>query len=147
MNDYPICILPPNFLITYADGTENVQYIRLDAEAGLLLNLPPNTTAEALETALGAELTSATGRLKTGDTVTYDGAEYRVIIMGDVDKNGAVNAADAAVILRATVKLESLDALQLAAANLGFAASYSTADAAKILRYSVKLEPTLGKVG
>ena len=145
-NGYPICVLPPNFLVTGTDGIESLQYVQLDAEAGLLLNLPPNTTAEALETAFGAELMSATGRLKTGDTVTYDGAEYRVIIMGDVDKNGAVNAADAAVILRATVKLETLDALQLAAANLGFAASYTAADAAKILRYSVKLEPTLGKV-
>ena len=111
------------------------------------MNLPPNTTAEAPEAALGAELLTATDKLKTGDTVTYEGEEYRVIVMGDVDKTGTVNTADAAVILRATVKLETLDTLQLAAANLGFAASYTAADAAKILRYSVKLEPTLGKVG
>ena len=140
------------------------------------MNLPPNTTAEAPEAALGAELLTATDKLKTGDTVTYEGEEYRVIVMGDVDKTGTVNTADAAVILRATVKLETLDTLQLAAANLGFAASYTAAAvilratvklesldalqlaaanlgfaasytaAAKILRYSVKPESTLGKV-
>ena len=149
-NGYPIVLYvePPYIAVTNAEGMEVKQYIRLDAEAGLLLNLPPQTTAEMLKAALGEELlTQCTGLLKTGDIVFYQNAQYRVIVMGDVDKTGTVNAADAAVILRATVKLESLDALQLAAANLGFATSYTAADAAKILRYSVKLEPTLGKVG
>lgn len=135
----------PYFKLTDPNGVRVRQYVKIDTEAGQIGNLPPATTTADLEEVMHAELTSATGALKTGDTVTYNGAAYRVVVMGDVDKNGKVTSADAAMLLRATVRLTVLDELQTAAASIFSHGSFDTTDAAKILRYIVKLEYTLGE--
>ena len=60
--------------------------------------------------------------------------------LGDVDGNGKIEAADARLALRASVKLETLTAEQTLAANVDGDAFVTSADARLILRAAVKLE-------
>lgn len=65
------------------------------------------------------------------------------VLAGDADCSGAVNAADAAAILRYMVKLDVLGAQALRNADVDGKAGVTAADAAVILRYTVKLEAVL----
>ena len=66
--------------------------------------------------------------------------EVDPFVLGDVDGNAAVTAADAAKILRYIVRLEPLTAEQLIAADANEDGKITAADAAAILRYIVKLD-------
>ena len=72
--------------------------------------------------------------------VPYVEPEY---ILGDVDGDKNISAADARLALRASVKLEKLTETQTKAANVDKKDGVTAADARLILRASVKLE-TLG---
>lgn len=61
-------------------------------------------------------------------------------IMGDVTRDGDVNASDAALILRYNVKLEKLDVQQLSLADVTKDGDVNASDAAKILRFVVGLD-------
>ncbi len=63
--------------------------------------------------------------------------------VGDADLNGLVNTADAASILRATVKLCVPNVYATRAADTDGNGSANAADAARILRFTVKLEQAL----
>ncbi|MDO4564350.1 MAG: leucine-rich repeat protein [Clostridia bacterium] len=139
-------LLMDYFVVVNPDGSISRQYAEIDEDNCIITNLPPNTTAEQLATKLGADVGSLSGKLKTGDKVTVNDTEYTVIVMGDVDSNGDVNAMDAASVLRAIVRLITLNSEQAQAANTSFSNTYSAADAASILRFIVRLEATLGKV-
>jgi len=60
--------------------------------------------------------------------------------LGDVDRNGSVSAADAALILRYLVGLATLDDDQLILADANLDKKVTAADAAAILRALVKLD-------
>lgn len=62
---------------------------------------------------------------------------------GDADGNGKVNAADARIVLRAAVKLQTLANNPLRAADADGNGKVQAADARKILRAAVKLETLL----
>lgn len=61
---------------------------------------------------------------------------------GDVNGNGSVDAADAAMILRYIVRLVGFNSRQIEAAALT-SDTVSAADVARILRWIVRLEPEL----
>lgn len=63
--------------------------------------------------------------------------------MGDVDRNGDVSAADAAMLLRSIVRITVLDEAQKAVADVDGSGTVEASDASKILRWIVKLTPTL----
>ena len=63
--------------------------------------------------------------------------------VGDVNGDGQVNAADAASLLRYSVKIEAYNARQIIAGNVNGDLNTDTADAAYVLRSLVKLEPTI----
>jgi len=65
------------------------------------------------------------------------------IVWGDTDGNGSVSAADAALILRHLVRLETLSEEALTRANVTHTGTVSAADAAKILRFLVRLVASL----
>ncbi len=67
------------------------------------------------------------------------GAANAAYAVGDVDGNGSVNAADAASLLRCTVKLETLSEDALQAADVDGNGKADAADAALILRWLVRL--------
>lgn len=60
--------------------------------------------------------------------------------LGDVDENGTVNAADAACILRYSVKLQTLSDKALVNGDVNLDGKVNAADSACILRYTVKLD-------
>ncbi|MBQ8411662.1 MAG: hypothetical protein IJX15_08055, partial [Ruminiclostridium sp.] len=87
----------------------------------------------------GNSVTSAA--LGTGMKLTFnDGKTAVIVLKGDIDGNGTINAADARLALRASVKLESFDSAQTKAADIDGKTGVAAADARLILRASVKLE-------
>jgi hypothetical protein len=72
-------------------------------------------------------------------TITTNGmaAAY---LLGDIDNDGKVTAADARTALRASAKLEQLEAWQEILADVNRDESITAADARKILRVSARLE-------
>ena len=90
-------------------------------------------------------------RIGTGTilSVLYNGNEivdqYVMILMGDVDGDGAVNATDALLALQHSVRLATLSDLQMSAANCCLDESsemINASDALTILQYSVGLIPS-----
>ncbi len=65
---------------------------------------------------------------------------YSVVILGDVNGDGRVNASDARIALRAASKLETLEGLAEIAANCDGKARITAADARLILRVGAKLQ-------
>ena len=74
--------------------------------------------------------------------VLVDSRSYTIVVLGDVDGDGAVSAVDARLALRASVGLENYtaDSVQTKAAKVSNGDSLSAADARLILRASVGLE-------
>ncbi|MDO4544233.1 MAG: leucine-rich repeat protein [Clostridia bacterium] len=127
------------------DTTITAVYQELMIADGRIINVPPNTSEAELMAKLGADGGSS-DNLATGDTVTANGTQYTVVVMGDVNCDSETDSVDASMILRAVVKLEDLNELQALAANTLFAETYGASDAAAILRFVVKLQATVGKV-
>lgn len=88
---------------------------------------------------------SGTGELSSakGDSVTVDlkyTPELPEYILGDVNNDGSITAADARLALRASVGLEKFTELQILAADTDKNKEITAADARMILRASVGLE-------
>ena len=73
----------------------------------------------------------------TDATIHYD---WQQLAVGDLDKNTKIEAGDARLALRASVKLEKLNAAQAKAADVDGTPGVSAADARLILRVAVKLD-------
>lgn len=71
---------------------------------------------------------------------------YSLALMGDVDMNDSVSAADARLALRASVDLETLTPEQLLRADVDGNGRVSSADARMILRAAVNLEQITPKL-
>ena len=68
-----------------------------------------------------------------------DKGNYSVIVPGDVDGNGSVNAADARSVLRSAARLEILEGCYLIAADVNGDGNVQAADARVVLRIAAKL--------
>ena len=79
------------------------------------------------------------GELKTGAKITMDGKEYTVIVKGDVNGDGNIDALDALKILKYDVGLSELKNEFLEAGNVNSATEVNALDALKILKYDVNL--------
>lgn len=79
----------------------------------------------------------------TGDTfkVSGESKEYKVLIYGDVDKDGSITILDALAIQRYKLKLIDLDGIQLEAANVvrSDKSGVNIVNALYIQRYKLKL--------
>ncbi len=95
--------------------------------------------AEATQTEVNAALAALNAAWIAPSTVTlYDKALY-----GDANCDGFVTTADAAYVLRYSVKLSVMTEQGMINADVDGKAGVTTADAAAILRYTVKLEKQL----
>ena len=65
------------------------------------------------------------------------------VLLGDTDLNGTVTTADALLVLRGVMSLETLSEKQILAGNVITSDALTTSDALRILRYVMHLEPTL----
>lgn len=155
--------------ISYANGRP--QTIRVDdgsGEIAVFLDgyIGSESAYDLSAIAVGAKL-DATGVACMGTVDDRDGAVPRIRVRdaaelvvvdsytantpaawpdlwGDTDLNGKVSAADAARILRMTVKLETGSYYSRYVSDVNHSGQPDAADAALILRYTVKLEDTLG---
>ncbi|MBQ1553180.1 MAG: hypothetical protein IIZ66_06500, partial [Clostridia bacterium] len=75
-------------------------------------------------------------------TVTVGGASVTktIIVMGDVDDDGKVNATDARLALRAAAKLDTLEGVYALAADTDGDDNINATDARMILRAAAKLD-------
>ena len=89
--------------------------------------------------ASSADVINGTMRIVMTDGNGNITASKSLAVLGDVDADGRVTAADARAALRASVKLEELSDGQKLAADADFGNTVTAADARTILRLSVKL--------
>jgi|GEM_PF-5782734 len=78
--------------------------------------------------------------LATGDKINLSGRTYEIAVLGDVTRDGNVNAQDARLALRYSAKLEKLSDIQTEAAKVSKSEKVSASEARQILRYSAKLQ-------
>lgn len=126
--------------------SDSVNAIRKDGD--ILVN--SGLTAKELlsQASYGAVVMDVNGKLirngeifGTGSRLIFaDGSSLMIAVLGDVDGNGSISAADARLALRASVGLESLSDIMLRAADTDGNPKISAADARLILRASVGLE-------
>ena len=81
-----------------------------------------------------------------GDEEESESVATTTYLMGDVDLNGKVEAADARLALRVAAQLETLDEVQLILADVNADNKIIAADARSILRVSANLDPAFGAV-
>jgi hypothetical protein len=96
----------------------------------------------------GNEITDNDVNTGTGMTVklTVDGKvieERAVVILGDINGDGEVTAADARLILRCSAGLDELDGAFFSAADLKGTGDVTAAQARLVLRYAAGLEESL----
>ncbi len=99
------------------------------------------TILSADGTELGSDDLVGTGcKIQVVDTSNTVLAEYDVIVLGDIDGNGKVAAADARLALRCAAKLDSLEGVYAVAADYDQNSSVKPSDARSILRKAAKLD-------
>ncbi len=73
-------------------------------------------------------------------------ASAKTVLMGDLDGNGRITAADARGTLRISAKLDKADETQLLIVDVTKDEKVTAADARSILRVSAKLEESFGEI-
>ena len=137
--------------VNYTEPTDNVAGIQLQRISGAKLTNEKYdvcTFVFNINDRNAGEKTikiSGTGTLSTakGDSVTVNlqyTPEEPEYILGDVNNDGSITAADARLALRASVDLENLSDIQFLAADINKDGSVTAGDARMILRASVGLE-------
>ena len=106
-----------------------------------------------VKTINGVAVASLDEVVGTGDTfTTTDGTEYTIIVYGDVDGNGKINASDALAVQNYSVKLADSDLsdVQKVAADIENAqlegksdGAVNSFDALRIKKYSAELETNI----
>lgn len=76
----------------------------------------------------------------TGDTFTSNGQEYTVVIYGDVDGDGDIDASDALLLEKHMVGIEKIDAVQQEAADIVNDAKLDVNDPLEMKKYVVYLK-------
>lgn len=144
----------PDFDISLSYGFSN--YIKTELSYSMTVNefVSKMKNAENCE----IDITTADGELLDGEACIPTGAKLSVtfdnmpvfsttfILIGDVNSDGNVNAADARKLLRYVAKLENYsswtDAARIAANTAKDTTDLTAADAREILRYSARIGKT-----
>lgn len=94
-----------------------------------------------------AGIITVTGTASNGISVSRDiyidkvyNENKKEYLIGDVNLDGIVDAADSVLVLRATIGLESLTEIQKLVADVNDDGSVDSADAVDIFRYSINQE-------
>ena len=100
------------------------------------------TVTDANGAALSSGALVGTGAVVTG-TAAGETVRCTVVVCGDVNGDGYIDAADALLCLRASVGLITLTPEQEAAADVNHDGLIDAGDAILILRYDARLIPSL----
>ena len=120
-----------------ADGMEVRSFLVKNGE--MLTEIPAVPTKEGFSGAWDIDLSGVAIKQSYVVTAVYTTA----ILYGDANCDGSITSADAAYVLRYSVKLSVMTEQGLLNADVDGKAGVTTADAAAILRYTVKLEKQL----
>ena len=97
-----------------------------------------------VETINGTAISSLDTLVGTGDKfTTTDGTEYTVVVYGDVDGNGRINALDALQVEKSNVNMLTLDDVQKEAADVKNDERVNSLDSLAIKRYVVGLSESV----
>ena len=97
-----------------------------------------------VETINGTAISSLDTLVGTGDKfTTTDGTEYTIVVYGDVDGNGRINALDALQVEKSNVNMLTLDDVQKEAADVKNDARVNSLDSLAIKRYVVGLSESV----
>ncbi len=97
-----------------------------------------------VETINGTAISSLDTLVGTGDKfTTTDGTEYTIVVYGDVDGDGRINALDALQVERSNVNMVTLDDVQREAADVKNDARVNSLDSLAIKRYVVGLSESV----
>lgn len=145
-----VVVTNPNRSITLAAGSA----YKINAENRILYNIKPGTKVSELLKGLGAgsfEVRAADGKLLSVNSVIPTGASISLIadgkaadtlsiaVLGDVNGDGSITAADARLTLRFVAKLETPTEIKRLASDVN-GHGVSAADARLILRVVAKLQ-------
>ena len=97
-----------------------------------------------VETINGTAISSLDTLVGTGDKfTTTDGTEYTIVVYGDVDGDGRINALDALQVEKSNVNMVTLDDVQKEAADVKNDARVNSLDSLAIKRYVVGLSESV----
>ena len=127
-------------------GSTSISGDGFKASGAKLMCEPDITVQDVLKKASSATIKNAngsmvtSGNIGTGYTVKYNGANYTVVKLGDVNGDGKMTPADSTVILRNYVGLEGISSSEKSAADTNGDGKLTPADSTVILRAYVGLE-------
>lgn len=125
----PLYIVSPNYTLTSANAPGKILTAVLGF--GAFVNYAPDKFRQELKELTEKE--DETGAPEKKPVVSQ-------VIPGDCDRDGEVTAADARLVLRAAVELETIDAQQMKRADLNADGELTADEARMILRAAVGLE-------
>ena len=82
-------------------------------------------------------------KVATSNKVTANGETYTIILLGDLDSNGKITAADARLILRISAKLDAPTETARLAGDLDSNGKITAKEARSVLRFSARLQSTI----
>ena len=132
-------------VVCFAHETQNDKYF-LSSDGRNIFFLTQESTPEDFEDIVFTDKDGKSienRKIYTGCYAQPDGesGQYQVVLTGDVNSDGMVNAADARLTIRASAKTELInDSLLFAAADTDCSDKITANDARKILRVSAKLD-------
>ena len=113
----------------------------VDLAPGAKVSNIKNTYSDAkIKDSNGKEVTSTSAGLATGYTVTINGKEYDIVVLGDTSGDGKVNSLDALNVLRHSARIETLSGAYLEAADVLRDGKANSASALQILKHSAKID-------
>ena len=110
------------------------------APGGKVSNIKNTYKDAKIKDSSGKEVTSTSAALATGYTVTINGKEYDIVVLGDTSGDGKVNSLDALNVLRHSARIETLSGAYLEAADVLRDGKANSASALQILKHSAKIE-------
>ena len=110
------------------------------APGGKVSNIKNTYKDAKIKDSKGKEVTSTSAVLATGYTVTINGKEYDIVVLGDTSGDGKVNSLDALYVLRHSAKIEQLSGVYLKAGYINDNEKVNSAVALDILRHSARIE-------
>ncbi len=126
-----------------SDGNDEDFGLSFDAETLTVTGVMPNTEAGTFYSLAvkntDGETVASYDKIGTGYTITYNGADYTVIIKGDVNGDGTVNSTDFMQVRRNYLRLYDFDKANAMAADVNGDGNINSTDFMQIRRHFLGL--------
>ncbi len=136
-NPYALWLTPVNGGTTEPQPPVEDDKVKLDETTKEVKTIPQATFSDIKEKYKNVTLVSGTEKLETGAVINIDGVEYTIIKLGDISKDGIVDARDASRILNYAVGSFEIQDNLLSATDVSKDGIVDARDASRILNYVV----------